>query len=65
MKFRDLMGIFPDSTCVTLFVDNMYYATEELASEHFKRFKNADIVKAQVLVGAILTLEISTLDLEA
>lgn len=65
MKYKDLIGIFPDSTTVTLFVDYMYYATCELTDQQFEQFKNANIMRMQSISLDTLIIEISTLDLEA
>ena len=65
MKYRDLIGIFPDSTNITLFVDSVYFGCEELTSLHFRQLKNCEITRMQASGDGLLTIEISTLDLEA
>lgn len=65
MKFRDLKDILPDETYINLFVDNMFYAFEPHNSIRFTQFKNADIIRIIPMAPHEVTMEISTLDLEA
>lgn len=65
MKFKDLFNVLPYTTRISLFVDNVYYANEDLGSPRFEQFQNADIVRMYAEGTNRMTMEISTLDLEA
>lgn len=65
MKFKDLFNILPYTTRISLFVDNVYHANEDLGSPRFELFQNADIVRMYAEGLNRMVIEISTLDLEA
>lgn len=65
MKFKDLFNILPYTTRISLFVDNIYYANEDLGSPMFDQFRNATIVRMYPEGVNRMIMEISTLDLEA
>ena len=65
MKLNDLFYVLPLTTRISLFVDNVYYANEDLGSTMFEQFRNATIVRMYAEGVNRMIMEISTLDLEA